>query len=243
MSCLRGDVGKYDSRVLELYQDGYFTLDPKKGKAYGCRGKEIGAVKRANVGTTAYVKVSLPVRDGVGHERSHWCPLHRVIAVCCLGLPKGKKNVVNHKDGNGLNNRLSNLEWCTPKQNTQHAIHVTGTFSQNGESNKKALLTEKQARHILLSKKSEAELALKYKVGWKTIQTVRLGVRWRELFVEISKTRKYRNIVIKRKAKLPVTLTEPQRKRIRKSSSSIEELALDHNVSCSTISKILRSSK
>lgn len=243
MACLRGDVGKYDSRVLELCQDGYFTLDPKKGKAYGCKGEEIGSVKRAKVGTTAYVKICLPVREGVGHSRSHWCALHRVIAICCLGLPMGKKNVVNHKDGNGLNNRLSNLEWCTPKQNTQHAIHVTGTFSQNGELNKKALLTEKQAKHILLSTKTEAELALKYKVGWKTIQTIRLGARWRELFAEISKTRKYRNAVSKRKSKPPVTLTVRQRKRIRKSHSSIEVLALEYNVSCSTISKIIRSSK
>jgi len=34
--------------------------------------------------------------------------------------------VINHKDGNRLNNDLDNIEWCTYSQNSKHAYDVLG---------------------------------------------------------------------------------------------------------------------
>jgi hypothetical protein len=46
--------------------------------------------------------------------------IHRLVALAFLDNSDSKSQV-NHKDGNKLNNFLSNLEWATPAENTRHA--------------------------------------------------------------------------------------------------------------------------
>ena len=57
------------------------------------------------------------------HNKRKNLLLHRIIATAFIDNP-GKKPQINHIDENKLNNDLSNLEWCTEREN---AIHGTRT--------------------------------------------------------------------------------------------------------------------
>ncbi|CAG8616854.1 808_t:CDS:1 [Diversispora eburnea] len=49
--------------------------------------------------------------------------VHHLVALTFCLKEQGK-DYVNHIDGNPTNNKASNLEWCTQKENMQHAIHL-----------------------------------------------------------------------------------------------------------------------
>lgn len=65
--------------------------------------------------TNQYYKVTLTKNKIQKQMR-----LHRVIATTFIPNPYNKKQV-NHMDGNKQNNRVDNLEWCTCKENVNHA--------------------------------------------------------------------------------------------------------------------------
>jgi len=66
--------------------------------------------------------------------------IHRLIALLYLPI-RMKKIFVNHKDGNKLNNNINNLEWCTQKENIQHAYN-SNNWNKNGQRKRKVVNIE-----------------------------------------------------------------------------------------------------
>lgn len=69
-----------------------------------------------------YLWVNIYRDDSTGVTK-HSCFVHRLIAEAYLPNPDNKPEV-NHKDGNKANNHVSNLEWCTKRENALHAFDL-----------------------------------------------------------------------------------------------------------------------
>ena len=86
-------------------------------------------------------------------------------------------------DGNKLNNNLSNLEWCTAKENTLHAIKAGLIDTSNNYLGKyNAKLNEKEVKEIrlrLIEKQKQRDIAKQYNVSENVISTIKHNTRYR----------------------------------------------------------------
>lgn len=95
-----------------------------------CSDGHILNKKRNRVGTSdgRYLRIQ-KTKGSLNDQNS--MSVHRLIAETFIPNPENKK-VVNHIDGNTLNNALTNLEWVTQSENMQHAIK-TGLISSDAK--------------------------------------------------------------------------------------------------------------
>ena len=89
-----------------------------------------GRVKSLNYSNRKYEKILTNVVDGKGYYaislgRGVRKSVHRIVAEHFLPEDLERK-YVNHKNGIPKDNRVENLEWCTPSENMQHKIYVLG---------------------------------------------------------------------------------------------------------------------
>lgn len=95
------------------------------------KNKTTGNIRKHKISKFGYHRIAL----GVGNYKKHFL-IHRLVATLFIPNPNNLPQV-NHIDGNKNNNYVGNLEWCSRKENMQHA-HKLGLIKN--ENIRKSLI-------------------------------------------------------------------------------------------------------
>lgn len=94
----------------------YWVSD--RGRAWSYK-RGYGKILRASKNDVDYRQISM-YQNGKDIKEK----LHRLIAIAFIPNPENKP-FINHKNGIRDDNRVENLEWCTHKENINHAIQIS----------------------------------------------------------------------------------------------------------------------
>lgn len=199
----------------------------------------LGAVKNI---VTNKLKAINPNKDGYMqvtlYPGSKVYFIHRLVATYFIDNTENKP-LVNHIDANRQNNAVSNLEWCTHKENAQHMVSIGNNPDYNGANNPVAIFTDTDILYIRnTTNKTDKELALEFNCARTSISSIRCGDRYKESggFIRVKHSTKPRkgakNGMSKISEELAKTIKYDTNYRIQ------QELVDRYNVSIYVVSKI-----
>lgn len=114
------------------------SVDRIVKSAYNSKRKMSEKILKPNI-KSRYPSITLYDNDGKAENKT----IHRIVATTFIPNPNNYP-VVNHKDGNRLNNCVDNLEWCTQSHNVKESYRLglerpnLTSLGKYGKLNKKA---------------------------------------------------------------------------------------------------------
>jgi len=98
------------------------------------------------------------------NKKPKYFSIHRLVALNFIENNNNNNTIINHKDCNKSNNHIYNLEWCSNKGNTNHALK--NNLILKGEKHPNCRLKDIEINEIKLLYKdkiyNQCELAKKY---------------------------------------------------------------------------------
>lgn len=181
------DIENYE-KLYAVTEDGKIWSYPKSSR--NPDGMWLQFIKRTVKRIVAGDYVPLSVYLWKNKEK-HAFLVHRLVAKAYIPNPSNKP-MVNHKDGNPLNNHVNNLEWATGFENMKHAsqagllVQFTEKQCKNRvEMGKKyqkctikarrkfSMIEAKMIKNIYnITHRSFAAIARAYNVSAKTIENI-----------------------------------------------------------------------
>ena len=108
------------------------------------KGVKTGKIRKKNVNHQGYYFVGI----SLGSCKKFMCiKNHRAVAETFIPKIDGKE-IINHRDGNKLNNLTENLEWVTYRENNIHALKTGLKISKRGTHSPFARFNDEQIEYI-----------------------------------------------------------------------------------------------
>ena len=136
-----------------------------------------GKVLKQIINTKGYYYVNLSKNSKVKNLR-----VHRLVALAFIDNPNNHK-LINHKDGNKLNNNVENLEWCDYSYNLKEAHRLglninkyKGKYGKDAQFSKPLLQYDLDGKYI---REWENAVQVKKELGYcaENIRSVCKGKR------------------------------------------------------------------
>lgn len=155
-------------KEIENSDGKYFVSN--KGRVKNIRGNILKPyiLKRG----TGYLRIKIIIK---GARKSFL--VHRLVAIAFLNKPKNM-NVVNHKNENGLDNSLENLEWCDQKYNMNYGTvrkRQSKNMINHKSLSKRVVLVKENGEEIIYP--SVNEVSREYGISRGNINSVISGKR------------------------------------------------------------------
>lgn len=128
------------------------------------RRRSTGHVLSGYQDTDGYLRVHLS-RGSRASADSRFA--HRLVLEAFVGDRPSPQHITNHKNGIRTDNRLENLEWVTPQENTLHSYRTLGRVPMRGEAVHVAILNSEKVleiRRLFAEGTRQAEIARMFRV-------------------------------------------------------------------------------
>jgi hypothetical protein len=188
------------------------------------KGTYVGRIVKKSKHSAGYEAVNLT--DGV---KKNYVLVHRIICEAFRGSPPSGRHEVAHKDGNKKNNRLANLRWATPAENSYDNF-LNGT-STGVSSDKRRVLSDEDIMAIRKDRRPSHEVAADYGVTDRNITAIWRRDTYRHIPTQVGD-------YVKDKVKF--NFTDDQVRAIRSDSRNGPEIAKDYGVTKATIYAVKR---
>jgi len=141
-------------------------------------GARVNHIKQFHRNRNGYMYVGL-CHNGI--QTQHL--VHRLILITFCGEPQSHQTDVNHIDNDRTNNRVSNLEFCTRKENLDWA-DAQVRLPRWGEKNSTSRLKNADIpiiRQMISDGVSDSKIGQLFNVHRRTICSIRLRENWKHI--------------------------------------------------------------